>query len=250
MRCQSCNAHLSIDDEKCPYCGTPNPQAVKHRQDMQRFSGEFSKTRSSVLKTTSENAQKAMRLVIVSVMAVLTILSFLFLANSWNFASLITEWQATANSDKYCAMLDEYEEEGDFLSFVALYDQRSLYGPEVYEQYRHVYNAASNYRNIYGYILTLMEEEYWEGAHEDAIGYLCDSLDYHYEYMEREQYEWYYEIGAYDERHLDAVERMNEKIENLLQLAFSIPEEDMAGFKDLSAAEKQVFIERRFEGRE
>lgn len=246
MKCKACNAPLSIEDEKCPYCGTMNPEAVKHRQDMKRFTGEFLQTRSSVLRTASENAGKSMRIVILCVMAVLVILSFAFLANSWNIASAVTKWQAAANSSKYCAMLDQFEEEGDFLSFAALYDQRSLYGAEAYEEYRHVYTAASNYSSLYGYITTLLEEEPWEGAHENAMKYLCEALDYHYEYLEREPYEWLYEAGAYDQRHLDAVNHITVKIEGLLQLTFSMTEEEMDAFREFSSAEKQVFIERRF----
>lgn len=250
MKCQACNAPLSIEDEKCPYCGTPNPEAIKHRQDMKRFSGEFQRTRSSVLRTASESAQKSMRIVIVCVMIVLLILSFLFLGFSWDIASAVTNWQAAKNSDKYCAMLDQFEEEGDFLSFAAFYDQKSLYGPKEYEQYRHVYTAASNYSSIYGDISTLWEAEHWDGAHENALEYLCDSLDYHYEYLEREPYEWLYETGAYDQRHLDAVDRITEKIENLLQMTFSMTEEEMVEFKNFSSAGKQVFLERRFEEHE
>ena len=250
MKCMSCNAPLSIEDEKCPYCGTPNPDAIKHRQDMKHFTGEFHRTRSSVLRTASESASKSMRIVILCVMTVLLILSFAFLASSWDIASAVTKWQAAANSDTYCALLDQYEEEGDFLSFAALYDQRSLYGPDVYEEYRHVYTAASNYSSIYGYIMTLLEEEHWEDGHENALKYLCESLDYHYEYLEREPYEWLYETGAYDERHLDAVDRMTEKIENLLQMTFSMTEDEMVSFREFSPAEKQVFIERRFEEHE
>ena len=250
MRCHSCNAPLSIEDEKCPYCGTPNPEAIRHRQDMHRFSGEFQRTRSSVLKSASEHAGKSMRIVILCIMILLLVLSFLFLGFSWNIASAVTQWQAAANSETYCTLLDEYEEKGDFLSFAALYDQKSLYGAEAYEQYRFVYTAASSYESIFRYITTLLEEEHWEEGHENALESLCESLDYYYEYIEREPYDFYYETGAYDERHLDAVSRITEKIENLLQMTFSISEEEMMEFRDFSSAEKQVFIERRFEAHE
>ena len=250
MRCEACNAHLSIEDEKCPYCGTPNPEAIKHRQDMNRFFGEFQKTRFSVLRATSENAGKSMRIVMICIMVILLILSFLFLVFSWNIASAVTKWQAASNSEKYCQMLDEYEKEGDFLSFAALYDQKSLYGADVYEEYRYIYSAASHYSSIYGYAARLLEKEHWEGAHEDALEYLCESLDYYYEFTEREPYDFYYETGAYDQRHLDAVDRITKKIEGLLQLTFSITEEEMTQFRQFSPAEKQVFIERRFKDHE
>ena len=250
MKCQSCNAPLSIEDEKCPYCGAPNPEAIKHRQEMRMFSGEFQKTRSSVLKTSSEHAGKSMRIVILCVMTVLLILSFLFVGFSWDIASAMTKWQASANREKYCALLDEYETSGDFLSFAALYDEKSLYRVDAFEEYRHVYTASSNYQSIFGYISTLLEEEHWEDEHEDALEYLCESLEYYYEYIEREPYEFYFESGAYDQRHLDAVSRITEKIEALLQMTFSMTEEEMILFRNYSSAEKQVFIERRFEEHE
>ncbi len=246
MKCKACNAPLSIEDENCPYCGTPNPEAVKHRQDMKRFSGEFHQTRSSVLRTASENAGKSMRIVILCVLAVLLILSFLFVSFSWDIAYGITKWQAAANSEKYIALLDKYEEAGDFLSFAALYEEKSLYSIDEFGQYRFVQTAASNYASIYGYISTLLEEEHWEDGHENAMEYLCESLDYHYEYLEQEPYDFYFEAGAYDKRHLDAVGQITEKIENLIQLTFSVTEEEMIEFKTFSPAEKQVFLERRF----
>lgn len=90
MICKNCGAHF---DDNLPKC---------------------------VLKSTRENAQKYIRIAIVCVMIVLLILSFLFLGFSWNIASALSSWQASVNSEKYCAMLDQYEEEGDFLSFDAL----------------------------------------------------------------------------------------------------------------------------------
>ena len=180
MKCRSCNAPLAIEDEKCPYCGTPNPEAVKHRQEMHRFSGEFQTTRSSVLKTSTEHAGKSIRIVILCVLTVLLILSFLFVGFSWDIASAITKWQVAANSETYCALLDEYEESDDFLSFAALYDQKSLYRVDAFEEYHHVYTMASHYQSIFGYISTLLEPEHWEDGHKNALKYLCDTLDYYY----------------------------------------------------------------------
>ena len=226
MTCKNCGAQLLLDQQKCPYCGTQNPEYIKQQQH----------------KITI----KSRRIVILCIMTILFLLSILFAANSWNIASAISDWHAAANSEKYCAMLDAYEEQGDYLSFAALYDQKYLYGLEDYQEYQYVYTAASNYSSIYNYITRLLEEEPWEDAHEDALKYLCESLKYHYEAMEREPYEWYYEIGACKEQHLDAVERIDQKIEDLLQFTFSMTEEELTEFRSFSFAEKQVFIERRF----
>ncbi len=250
MKCQACNAPLSIENERCPYCGTLNPEFAGHRRDMKRFTGEFLKTRSSVLKTTTEAAQKSMRIVIVCVMAVLMLLSFFFLSISWDLSYEIQKWQVSSKSEKYKALLDTYEETDDFLAFSALYNENSMYGIEEFEEYDYVQRAASHYESIFLYLTTLMSEEAWEGQHEDHIRYLCDELDYYYEFIERDPYEHYFEAGAYDQKHLDAVERITEKIENLIQLTFSATEEEMEEFNTFSSAEKQVFIERRMKEHE
>lgn len=246
MKCQSCNAHLKIDDERCPYCGTLNPEAVKHRQDMRRFSNIFHTTRSSVLKTTNETAEKSMRIVILCVMVVLLILSFLFVGFSWNIAGGIQKLHASKNSKELCAMLDTYEETGDYLSFTSLYEQKNLYRVDDFEQYQHVYQAASNYSFFFNYISILLDKESWDGTHERALKNLCESMNQHYEYLARDPYDWYYEAGAYDQRHLDAVDQITQKMERLLQLTFSMTEEELTQFRTYSSAEKQVFLERRF----
>ena len=169
-----------------------------------------------------------------------------FLSHSWDIGYAITKWQASSNSRTYCALLDQYEEDDDFLSIAALYEQNSLYGVDAYEQYRYVFTAASHYASVYGYLTELLEKEPWEDAHKNSLKYLCQSLDSYYEFLEREPYDFYYDTGAYEKRHLDAVNRMTHKIEGLLRLVFSFTEEEMDDFRTYSSAQKQVFIERRF----
>ena len=111
-----------------------------------------------------------MRIVIICIMAVLLACSFLFLSHSWDIGYAITKWQASSN------------------------EQNSLYGVDAYEQYRYVFTAASHYASIYGYLTELLEKEPWEDAHKNSLKYLCQSLDSYYEFLEREPYDFYYEL--------------------------------------------------------
>lgn len=244
MRCKSCNAPLSIDDEKCPYCGTPNPEAIKHRQDMSRFSGEFHRTKSFILRTSTETAQKSIRITIICVLIVLVFVACFFMGNSWNIASAIHNSQANKNYPAYSALLDQYEAENDPLSFVALYDENYLYGVEKYDKYQYYYRAAQNYQSIYFELLRYLENQDDEYA-SHSLKYLFDSIDYYYSYLEEEHYDFYMDTGMYDEVHLQAVDHMTQKLEALLQFSFSLSDEEMANFQELSTAEKQVLIERR-----
>ena len=221
MICKNCGAHLTLENKSCLYCGTPNPEAAKQK--------------------TSK------KVILVCSMGLICTLSILFFIFSWDMAYSVRKIKASTHSKAYCQVLDQYEEEKDFLSFTEFFDQNSLYSVDAFKQYRYVYNVASNYTSIYGYISRLIEEEHWEEGHENALEYLCESLEYHYKYLERDPDDYYSEIGAYDKKHLQAVENINKKIENLLQFTFQISDEEMDQFKNLSTAEKQVFIERRFD---
>lgn len=45
MKCPGCGSNLTIDDEKCLFCGQENPFAKKHRKEMRHFTKEFNKTK-------------------------------------------------------------------------------------------------------------------------------------------------------------------------------------------------------------
>lgn len=244
MRCRSCNAPLSIEDENCPYCGTPNPEAVKHRQAMKRFSGEFHQTKSSVLKTSSETAQKYMRIITICVLTVLLLIAFALFANTWNITSAIQDAKAAANAEKYCKLLDEYEAKDDVLSFTAFYDENYLYGVEAFDKYDYYYRSASQYEQIYYSICRLLRDTEEEPIDSQEIKRLCDSIEFYYSDLEREHYDFYTETGMYDDVHLDAIGRLTEKLENLLGFYLGASSEEMEEFKTLSITEKQLFIER------
>lgn len=43
MKCPFCGANLSLEDEKCPYCGTPNPEGCRHQENLHHYQAEFEK---------------------------------------------------------------------------------------------------------------------------------------------------------------------------------------------------------------
>ena len=46
MKCPNCGSNLSIDDERCSFCGADNSFAKKHRSQMRHFTREFNKTKA------------------------------------------------------------------------------------------------------------------------------------------------------------------------------------------------------------
>lgn len=56
MKCDFCGANLTIDDEVCPYCHTPNTHYVKHREDMHRYEQDYQSTKTEVYETAGKTS--------------------------------------------------------------------------------------------------------------------------------------------------------------------------------------------------
>lgn len=246
MNCKNCGASFENNLPKCPYCLSPNPEADRQLKDIRRLSGEIVRTRRKLSETT----EKYIRILTVCVLALLCALAFLMFTQSWEISRAIRHRDAFINSDRYLAQLAQYEANDDFIALSELYDGKSLYSNDKFRKYEYIATMSSSYSYIYYNLLSLLEEEAWEDAHRQAIGHICDNIEYYYDALEREPYSFLEEYGAYEEVHLQAVERLTQKLEDLLQFSLDIPDEEMKDFRSLPTTEKQLLIERSFEKNE
>ena len=70
MKCDFCGANLTIDDEVCPYCHTPNTHYVKHREDMHRYEQDYQSTKTEVYETAGKTSKKATQIAVLAGTAV------------------------------------------------------------------------------------------------------------------------------------------------------------------------------------
>ncbi|MGN0156099.1 MAG: hypothetical protein ACI39N_02540, partial [Lachnospiraceae bacterium] len=73
MKCKYCGANLAIEDEKCPFCGKPNPFMTKHRSEMKRFTKEFEKTKSEVIEKSNRFNSWTIRVTVIAVLVALNV---------------------------------------------------------------------------------------------------------------------------------------------------------------------------------
>ena len=64
---------MQIEDEKCPFCANPNPFAVEHRQDMQRYHREFQETRQEVEKKARHFNSLTAKVTVIAVLFAMVI---------------------------------------------------------------------------------------------------------------------------------------------------------------------------------
>ena len=82
MKCQHCGNNLNIEDKYCPYCGQPNPFAVKHQEEMERFEKDYQETKEDVLEQSSRFNRHTVRITIIAVMVALIALTCFLLAKA------------------------------------------------------------------------------------------------------------------------------------------------------------------------
>ena len=82
MKCQHCGNNLNIEDRFCPYCGQPNPFAVKHQEEMDRYEKDYQETKEDVLEQSSRFNRHTVRITIIAVLVALIAVTCFLLAKA------------------------------------------------------------------------------------------------------------------------------------------------------------------------
>lgn len=248
MKCPYCGGNLSLEDEVCPHCGRLNEQSRQHVKDMQHYKGEFEHTKKHVYIATSQYTKVVVRVVIIAVLVLAIIALFILGGRAYSVRRIVEEHRAERYAAEYIKQLDQYIEEEDFFSFITFCNERRISCYEgMYERYVAVERVAQNYINVYNCIMKLVcPTEYQEQS--SAIEQLTGSLDYFYSSMDAEVYEYYED--ADNEQSKKAIEVMKDEVSLLLQVYFSISEEEAEQLKELSQAKRAVLIEEAIMGEE
>ena len=243
MKCRNCGSNLTIDDEVCSFCGNKNPFAVKHRAEMRRFTKEFNETKEEVLKKSGILNKWAVKITIIATLIALNCLVMFALTYSYEIENLFINRHVKANYDFYKSTLDELEESRNYIGFYEFYNENSLYRSDLFYEYGAVEGICGNYLNVYKYVLTVVTEED-DGtdynSHERKIEYIAEEMEYAYKYGKPREYS---NMERYIPTHQACMDDAIEQMEDLIQVYFNIPDEDMERFSEISTARRQIIME-------
>ena len=241
MKCPNCGSNLSIDDERCSFCGADNSFAKKHRSQMRHFTREFNKTKADVLKKSNHLNKWAVKITLIAVLVALNCLILFMAANSYEIEHFFVNRSIDANYHKHKAVLDEYEADRNFFAFDAYYNKHQLYYNDRMNEYRAVENVCSNYIMVYEYVMAVVTEEEDEyNSHANKMEYLSDQLDYIYKYSKPQEYS---DEEQYQPVHQECMDDMVAQLEDLLQTYFHVSDEDIEAFPEMSKARRQIVME-------
>ena len=244
MKCPTCGANLQIEDEKCSFCGNPNPFALKHRQDMKHYQQEFQKTKKEVEQKTNRFTFVTVKVTVIIALIVLNIVvSYLKEEGYYRLQANRIRRNIEKNRQSYDAQMAAYEEEGDWLGLYAFYNAKEFYyDSDSSREYMAVYNASFNYKGILDYITrSLSDSEYYNAG--EVSRWLADYLDRFYDYEQRVSYSGDYYDDSYMPEHREALASMREDLDAVLMTYCHLTEEELELLPDYSTAKKQSLIE-------
>lgn len=248
MKCNNCGGNMGLEDLKCPYCGTPNPFAEKHQEDMRRFEKEFAATKEEVVTANRKRAGRNTSLILILVLILLDVGAVIFAGMSSEIAYDLKGKKVMAQADQHLENIRALLEEGDYCGFSAYYSANSIYymsSDTVLDEYSAVHGAAGRYR----WILQDLEKyisgdsySFRKEAMSRTCSYMADNITKLWSV--EDQYSYRQEIYLAPDK-LSYIQDMRERVSLLLQTYAGLTEEEAGSLGDMSQGRIQKILEER-----
>ena len=245
MKCPYCGGEVALEDLLCPYCGQPNEQSVRHREDMERYRAHYDRTVQSVAAKTKAYVHVVPRVVVLLVLLLSTVVMAVIGMNAYEIRDAARQRAAMRDTAATKAVLDNYLEQGDYKGFVSYSEFHNIrfYNSE-FSDYREVDACAYEYTMFLLRLERLFlnrDQETWArmSASGDfrilssTIVDLFDSLDYYGQQELSEQNRFY-------------LQDIRQNAEGMLRVFLGIDEAGLEEFLAMSENRQVVYLEEVF----
>lgn len=159
MKCSSCGANLEIDNEVCPYCGSVNRIAQKHREDMKKYKTDYDTTKSEVIKKSRRVNEKAIRISVVAFTVSALALLIILILGETTFRYRYNRNKSMANVEQYRPQIEDLMAKEDYLALNELIIAHELYHSENFDgKYYTALRATTSFANLYYDVLRVIED--------------------------------------------------------------------------------------------
>ncbi|MBD5522318.1 MAG: zinc ribbon domain-containing protein [Lachnospiraceae bacterium] len=243
MKCPTCGADMQIENEKCPFCGNPNPFAIKHQQDMKYYHSEFQKTKKEVEQKTGRFTSAAVKIPVIIILAILILVVVNTRSDIESEIRIHNiKKDVKLHEQEYREELDAYELAGDWVGLYTLFNEKRLGYVDTFEEYYTVKQAAFEYELILDDIMRYDEDSTYYNA-KNLSQRIAENLERFYKDVYRIGYENDYYDNQYAPVHKEALERINEDMEAVLLVYAHLTKEELDKLPDYSVSMKSSLIE-------
>ncbi|MBR4422049.1 MAG: hypothetical protein IKS69_05900 [Erysipelotrichaceae bacterium] len=239
VNCKKCGAPLSLEQEKCPYCGEINEEAREHLRKLAKLDKDYKKTRQEVI-TEVKKTKSGYNLLIVLVML---LLANLILIPFWGASYEIAEKIAVSDKDvsEVKAQLKTLLDSKEYPEFVICYDRNNANYRE-YSEFSYIYYLANEYVQVIEQFTNHLYTN--EDYYTDPLVRVCQSLK---EF--KEDYERY---SKRDNTEFEAhyMNEVNSEFELFVKTFMHLKEEDISRLGSLTSSEIVILVNERLNNEE
>ena len=248
MKCQHCGNNLNIEDRFCPYCGQPNPFAVKHQEEMDRYEKDYQETKEDVLEQSSRFNRHTVRITIIAVLVALIAVTCFLLAKADDIRWWQMEKSVEAQAPQHREAIAEIMDDRDYMSLYAYMNRNRITYTNSLREFEAVYDTTSRYRMFYQNLMTLKakqadEENYRYYTESEVIEDISKNIFSLYEYMKPQDYN----KEAYEEDKMAYMEDLRDHMETMVSGYFGLSPEEVRGMRSMSASRINVLLEDSYE---
>lgn len=246
MECKNCGAKISIEDERCPFCGAINEEAAKHVEDMKKYQKDYQHTKRTVMTEARRFNRFTVQLTFIALLACLNLFFYFSAKNAWEIGDRITLHRVSANPAKYEAQLNEFRDQKLYNAYYRYYSNNSMYRVKSLRSYEPATSAAHYHFSCYMAIMYLSESEppaTQYQTREDLINSFSSSLAYLYQSQNPELYR--YLDNAFTAENTAFIDGLVEQTEDLMRVYLGFTEEDFSNIRGESQQSILIYLAGR-----
>lgn len=241
MKCNYCGYNLGIEDLFCPHCGKQNEHTAKHMADMEHYEKEFAATKEEVIKNSRSFNNITARIVVICVLVVIMIGGFVAISNSYEIRAFFWERNVEKNMDTYCAKIDEYERERDYMSLYYYMSNNRLSYSKPFDEYSKVCSCAMKYAFIYEDIMDIVNRS--NNMTDLAKEQTCETIAANISRLPQDaQRQSYDKDEYYKTEHQEFMDDCLEDTRDLVQVYFGLSDDDADKLYEMNKSRLSVLL--------
>lgn len=241
MKCENCGGNLTLEDVVCPHCEAVNPHAIEHIREMKRYQKDYEGTKEQVYDVTKRYVSVSVRIIVIAVLIVLIILCGILSDEGYSIHHKMNLAKSERNYEEYTAVIEEYLEDGEYNALYSFLEAHYITNSyEIYEEYRPVIRAVTQYSFFYNDVIRVIYP-YSEESLKTYPSRIEGDLASFYKLYDEEHY-----INVYDNpKHKEDILKMEKQMNAMLVAYCGLTMEEAEGLKNMTQAERMSLLEER-----
>ncbi|MBE5870699.1 MAG: hypothetical protein E7294_05520 [Lachnospiraceae bacterium] len=239
MKCEHCGAELGLLDQVCPYCGSTNTEAARHREEKEYYEERSRKAAGTIKGFLAANVPMVCSAILMFLLVTGILLSGYLGEKAYELVSLSNQKKAVRNYEKNMEKIRQYLEKGDYIGCLMFEEEKELRFCLPYEELCWLWDLSDEYRDAVNAVEELAvrgADADWLGA-EDDISYKKTDIAAFYQ-----EYEWLRREHGEDP-YQKQMDDMKAKMDVILRIYLGLDDKEREEYLEGSENRQGAYLE-------